>query len=51
MIIAVASMFVYPQPTTIEEICNAMIEVFGFSRRIPVIPYDWPYWQLMVLKF
>jgi nucleoside-diphosphate-sugar epimerase len=30
---------VYPQPTTIEEICNTMNEVFGFSRRIPVIPY------------
>ncbi len=30
---------VYPQPTTIEEICNTMTEIFGFSRRIPVIPY------------
>jgi nucleoside-diphosphate-sugar epimerase len=30
---------VYPQATTIEEICNTMNEVFGFSSRIPVIPY------------
>lgn len=30
---------VYPEPITIEEICMAMCEVFGFSRRIPVVPY------------
>jgi nucleoside-diphosphate-sugar epimerase len=30
---------VYPQPTTIKEICDTMSEVFGFSRRIPMVPY------------
>lgn len=30
---------VYPEPTTIENICSAMCEVFGFSSKIPTVPY------------
>jgi len=30
---------VFPQPTTIKDICNTLCEVFGLSHRIPVIPY------------
>lgn len=31
--------FVYPESITIEEVCRTMCEVFGFSCRIPVVPY------------
>lgn len=31
--------FVYPNALTIEDICNSMVEVFEFNKRIPVIPY------------
>ena len=30
---------VYPEPLTIEDICTAMCEVFGFNSHIPVLPY------------
>lgn len=30
---------VYPTALTIEEICKAMVEVFKFNKRIPVVPY------------
>ncbi|MBK1703161.1 NAD-dependent epimerase/dehydratase family protein [Halochromatium glycolicum] len=29
----------YPKPTSISEICQTMCKVFGFSERIPVVPY------------
>jgi GlcNAc-P-P-Und epimerase len=31
---------VYPSPTSIEDICKAMADVFGFQQTIPVIPYQ-----------
>ena len=30
---------VYPEPLTVEKICNTMCEVFGFKGIIPVVPY------------
>ncbi len=43
--------FVYPNATTIGEICNTMCEVFGFSPRIPVIPYRLALWIAYGFEF